>query len=85
VNDFFQVIGTVTPTSVYASPISSGVSSAGANSSSGSSDQPDGITLFDLLSFAYQIACGMEFLSSKNVSLFFRSCKHNKLNNKLAS
>lgn len=37
--------------------------------------QEDGLTLDteDLLSFSYQVAKGMDFLASKNVSVFFKS------------
>ena len=34
-----------------------------------SDDNSDGLTLLDLLSFTYQVARGMEFLASKNVSV----------------
>lgn len=33
-----------------------------------SDDNSEGLTLLDLLSFTYQVARGMEFLASKNVS-----------------
>ena len=33
-----------------------------------SDDGSEGLTLLDLLSFTYQVARGMEFLASKNVS-----------------
>lgn len=33
-----------------------------------SDDDSEGLTLLDLLSFTYQVARGMEFLASKNVS-----------------
>lgn len=35
-----------------------------------SDDNSEGLTLLDLLSFTYQVARGMEFLASKNVSVF---------------
>lgn len=35
-----------------------------------SDDNSEGLTLLDLLSFTYQVARGMEFLASKNVSMF---------------
>lgn len=35
-----------------------------------SDDNAEGLTLLDLLSFTYQVARGMEFLASKNVSVF---------------
>lgn len=34
-----------------------------------SDDNSEGLTLLDLLSFTYQVARGMEFLASKNVSV----------------
>lgn len=33
-----------------------------------SDDSSEGLSLLDLLSFTYQVARGMEFLASKNVS-----------------
>lgn len=37
-----------------------------------SDDNSEGLTLLDLLSFTYQVARGMEFLASKNVSVFLK-------------